>query len=319
VVTGSVLIGDGFDATYLPLLTLLALAAFLPVSEIAQIGRQLADTMGATRRLRQVRAEIPMVQPPSTPASIAPGHATALQFEQVTFSYPGTRFAALNDVSLNIPAGQSLALVGPSGAGKSTIAQLCLRFWDADEGSIELFGTALKALAPDQLRDQIALVSQDTYLFNDTLGANIRLARPDASTEQLAMALKNASLDELVAQLPGGLDTPVGERGMRLSGGQRQRVAIARAFLKDAPILILDEATSHLDALNEQAVHKALGRLMRSRTTIVIAHRLATIRQCDRIAVLSQGRIVEQGSHETLVQAGGLYQHLCARQAASAA
>ena len=145
------------------------------------------------------------------------------------------------------------------------------------------------------------------------------LARPDATADELASALKNASLDDLVSQLPQGLDTHVGERGMRLSGGQRQRVAIARAFLKDAPILILDEATSHLDAVNEQAVHTALGRLMRSRTTVVIAHRLATIRQCDQIAVLSQGRIVEQGKHDTLVRAGGLYAHLCARQAASAA
>jgi ATP-binding cassette subfamily C protein CydCD len=319
VVTGSVLISDGFDPTYLPLLTLLALAAFLPVSEIAQIGRQLADTMGATRRLRQVRAEVPVVQPPVTPYAIDAEHDIALRLDQVTFSYPGTRFPALNDVSLNIPAGQSVALVGPSGAGKSTIAQLCLRFWDAGDGSIELFGTSIKALEPDQLRDYIALVSQDTYLFNDTLGANILLARPDASADELASALQNASLEDLVAQLPEGLDTRVGERGMLLSGGQRQRVAIARAFLKDAPILILDEATSHLDAVNEQAVHTALSRLMRSRTTVVIAHRLATIRQCDQIAVLSQGQIVEQGEHDTLVKAGGLYAHLCARQAASAA
>ncbi|MEM7407559.1 MAG: ABC transporter ATP-binding protein [Pseudomonadota bacterium] len=320
IFAGGFLVQEGrLAATDLPLLTLLALSAFLPVSEIAQIGRQLADTLGATRRLYHVEREIPAVAAPEQPVALAANARNAISFEHVNFSYPMGSTRALDGVSFDIVAGTSVALVGPSGAGKTTIAQLCLRFWDADEGTVRINDTPITALNPADLRARIALVSQDTYLFNDTLGENIRLARPDATPDALALAIERASLQSFVDALPDGLDTQVGERGMRLSGGQRQRVAIARAFLKDAPILILDEATSHLDAVNERAVRKALDTLMRDRTTLVIAHRLSTVRHCDQILVLEHGHLLESGTHSELVLRDGLYRRLSDRQSGVAA
>jgi len=194
-----------------------------------------------------------------------------------------------------------------------------MRFWDPDRGTILLGGHDLRDYKLDELRGQIALVAQDTFLFNDTLRANILIAKPNASDAELQRTLDRASLSELVAGLPDGLETMVGERGMRLSGGQRQRVAIARAFLKDAPVLILDEATSHLDAVNEQAVREALEELMTDRTTLVIAHRLSTVRGADKIVALDKGRVMEIGSHDELLAHGGLYAQLVAHQIAGAA
>jgi ATP-binding cassette subfamily C protein CydCD len=317
VLTGAVLSARGtIDPGLLPLLTILAMAAFLPVSEIAQIGRQLADTLGATRRVYALANEpIPVRDGAGVPPKKG---AAALALEKVSFTYPGQTRRALNDVSFTIPAGKTVALVGTSGAGKTTTAQLLMRFWDADSGRITLNGADLKDYKLDDLRKLIALVAQDTYLFNDTLRANILIARPDASEEDLQAAIEHASLSELVATLPEGLDSPVGERGTSLSGGQRQRVAIARAFLKDAPILILDEATSHLDAVNEQAVRRALDLLQAERTTIVIAHRLSTVRDADLIVVLDAGRVAETGTHNALLAKGGLYARLVSRQLASA-
>ena len=194
-----------------------------------------------------------------------------------------------------------------------------MRFFDPQSGEVLMNGRSLRDYELDALREQIALVTQDTYLFNETLRANILLARPDADEEDIRGAVQRAALAEFVDALPDGLETQVGERGVRLSGGQRQRVAIARAFLKDAPILILDEATSHLDAVNEQAVRHALEELMEDRTTVIIAHRLSTIRNADSIVVLDAGRVVEIGSHEELLGRHGLYSQLVGRQLASAA
>jgi len=302
------------DTASLPLLTLLALSAFVPLWEVAQVGRQLADTLGAARRLSAVEAEpIPVTDGPGVPAAPARG-GLAVELVDVRFTYPGRTRPALDGVSLRIHDGSTVAVVGPSGAGKTTVANLLLRFWDPQSGAIRLFGHDLREYQLDELRRRIALVAQDTYLFNDTLRANVMLARPDADDAALGLAIERAALQELVAGLPDGLDTIVGERGAQLSGGQRQRVAIARAFLKDAPVLILDEATSHLDAVSEAAVRAALERLARDRTTLVIAHRLSTVRDADAIVVLEDGKLVEVGRHAELLARGDLYAHLVARQ-----
>jgi len=313
VIVGGVLALDGtIDPAILPLLTILAMAAFLPVSEIAQVGRQLADTLGATRRIYALFNEPVVVT--DGPGVAVPRGPVSLALQDVTFQYPGQTRPALQNVGFAIPAAKTIALVGPSGAGKTTAAQLLMRFWDPDHGHLAMNGTDLRQYRLDDLRQQIALVSQDTYLFNDTLRSNILIARPDATEADLRAAIAHAALSDLVAVLPDGLDAMVGERGTSLSGGQRQRVAIARAFLKDAPVLILDEATSHLDAVNEQLVRRALDLLQADRTTIVIAHRLSTVRDADLIVVLDGSRLIETGTHETLLAKGGLYARLVSRQ-----
>lgn len=323
VATGGWLAAHGqLDSGILPLLTLLALAAFLPVSEIAQVGRQLADTLGSTRRVHAVEIEdVPVRDGAGLAAAGGPQSGQrggALRLDHVDFVYPGAATKALAGVSLEIPAGATVALVGTSGAGKTTLAQLLMRFWDPSAGQVSLNGHDLRDYALADLRSQIALVAQDTYLFNDSLRANILIAKPDASEAELMAAVSQAALDDVLASLPDGLEARVGERGANLSGGQRQRVAIARAFLKDAPILILDEATSHLDAVNEQLVRGALDRLTSARTTIVIAHRLSTVRDADKIVVLEAGRLVAEGDHESLLAEAGLYAQLVRRQLTSA-
>jgi ATP-binding cassette subfamily C protein CydCD len=313
-VVGAFLVADGeLVATTLPLLILLSLSSFLPISEIAQVSRQLADTIASTRRLFAVHHEMPAVVdgalfPP------APVGGSSLHFEDVDFVYPGARRPALAGISLDIPAGATVAIVGPSGAGKTTLANLLLRFWDPSAGQILVDGVDLRDFELDHLRGRVSLVSQDTYLFNDSLRANVALARPDADEKAVYRALDQAALAEFVMSLPEGLDTRVGERGVQLSGGQRQRVAIARAFLKNAPTLVLDEATSHLDAVSEAQVRSALDVLMRDRTTIVIAHRLSTVRNADFLVVLDRGHVVETGSHAELVVRNGLYARLIRRQ-----
>jgi ATP-binding cassette subfamily B protein len=317
--TGAILAAAGrLDAGLLPLMTLLAMSAFVPIWEIAQIGRQLADSLGAARRLHSVHAEPVRVTdgPGATP--LADAGIPAVELRDVSFTYPGRVRPALHEVSLMVPAGTTTAIVGPSGAGKSTVAALLLRFWDPDRGQVRLGGHDARRYRLDDFRGRVALVAQDTYLFHLTLRENVALARPDATAPEIELAVERAALDEFVAALPDGLDTVVGERGTRLSGGQRQRVAIARVFLKDAPVLILDEATSHLDVVNERAVHDALDRLARDRTTFIIAHRLSTVSRADQIVVLDEGRVVEAGPHAALLARGGLYARLVSRQLAGA-
>ena len=313
-VVGALQVSTGaLSASMLPLLVLIALATFLPVSEISQVSRQLADTIAATRRLHVVANE----PEPVTDGPLAPPvatHGLSLAFEHVSFAYPGKDEDTLKDLSFKAPAGATVAVVGASGAGKSTVASLLLRFWDPRTGVVKLDGVDVRQLQLDGLRERVALVTQDTYLFNDTLEGNIRLARPEATPEELARALDQAALTDFVRTLPDGLATRVGERGMQLSGGQRQRISIARAFLKNAPVLILDEATSHLDTLSEMQVRGALDTLMRHRTTLVIAHRLSTIRDADLILVLERGTLAEAGTHDQLLRKQGAYARLASHQ-----
>jgi ABC-type multidrug transport system fused ATPase/permease subunit len=300
------------DAVYMPLLALASMAAFLPLIEISDAGRQLAETFAATNRLIRVHDTPAAVsddglQQVENPQPLVSGTALDIEFLNLEFRYNAQDALAIRDFSLTIPAGSTVAIVGASGAGKSTLAQLLLRFWDPQKGEIRVGGFDLRYIQLAHLRQHVALVAQDTYLFNDSLRANLLMARPDASEADIMTAIERAQLGDFLARLPQGLDTNVGERGYALSGGQRQRVSIARAFLRDAPILILDEATSHLDALSEHAVHSALKELMQNRTTLVIAHRLATVRDADLIIVMREGRLIEQGTHLELLSNRAAY------------
>lgn len=234
-----------------------------------------------------------------------------IRFQNVCFCYPLTPDrCVLDGINLEIRAGQVVALVGPSGAGKTTLANLVPRFYDVSEGAVLIDGKDVRDIRLSSLRENISIVAQDTFLFNDTVFDNIAYGRPDAREEEVIAAAKTALADEFIGQLPNGYRTRIGERGLKLSGGQRQRIAIARALLKNAPILILDEATSHLDTESERLVQQALAVLMRRRTVLVIAHRLSTIRQADKIVVLEHGKIAETGTHDELLGRGGVYQRL---------
>jgi ATP-binding cassette subfamily B protein len=240
---------------------------------------------------------------------------SALAFEQVSFSYPSRPLhASLRDVSLQVQPGETVAVVGPSGAGKSTLFHLLLRFYDASSGSVRLDGVPVRELKLADLRGRIGIVPQESTVFSTSAMENIRYGRPDASDDEVVAAAQAAFAHEFISALPDGYASFLGERGVRLSGGQRQRIAIARATLKNPPLLLLDEATSALDAESERMVQAALEAAMRNRTTLVIAHRLATVQRADRIVVLDQGRIVETGRHAELVARGGLYARLAAMQ-----
>ena len=381
------------ERTHLPLVSVLALASFSPITELARTMKQMMETLAASRRILAIHDEpVPVQDGPGIPAAssvtkpfypspsqgeikrgshvipanapviptgppvipagdpvpvqdgpgiptgapvtkpfypspsqgeikrgshaIQVGATPSVEFEQVEFAYSQGDPQALANVSLDIGSGNTVAIVGRSGAGKTTIAYLMMRFWDPDRGDIELEGNRLNQFRLDDLRSRMALVAQDTYLFNNTIRENIRLGHQNATDQEVEEAARQANAADFIDSFPDGYDTEVGERGMQLSGGQRQRIAIARAILKNAPLLILDEATSHLDAISETAVRDALDRLMEGRTTVVIAHRLSTIRNADNILVLDEGQVVEQGTHDQLLSRRGLYAQLVSAQMA---
>ena len=282
---------------------------------LSEVYGDLVRAAGAASRLNELLHEKPVIAAPARPTALPSPPRGALAFDRVTFRYPSRPDpAALIDFTLTVEPGETVAIVGPSGAGKSTLFQLAERFYDPQAGTIKLDGVPLTSADPADVRRRIALVPQEGVLFAATARDNLRYGQWDASDEDIWTAAAAANAEAFLRDLPMGLDTYLGENGARLSGGQRQRIAIARALLRDAPILLLDEATSALDAESERLVQDALDRLMASRTTLVIAHRLATVRQADRIIVMDGGRIVEQGTHDTLSRAGGLYARLASLQ-----
>jgi ATP-binding cassette subfamily B protein len=285
------------------------------LSELSQVWGEISLASGAAERIAEILAIKPTVTAPARPVALPVPARGEVVFDAVSFAYPTrAESAVLDRVSLAVRPGEKVALVGPSGAGKSTIFHLILRFYDPLHGAVTFDGVRLPQADPVALRSRIALVPQDVAVFAASVADNIRFGRPDASDADVARAAELAQADEFIRRLPQGFDTPIGERGITLSGGQRQRIAIARAILRDAPLLLLDEATSSLDAESETLVQAALERLMQGRTTLVIAHRLATVLSCDRILVMNQGRIVEEGTHAALAAAGGLYARLAKLQ-----
>jgi len=284
------------------------------LGELSQVWGEITQASGAAERLSEILAVQPAIRSPARPVALPRPANGGVEFHHVGFSYPTRPGVVLENLSFGVRPGEKLALVGPSGAGKSTIFQLILRFYDPVSGNITFDGVGLTDVDPAELRSRIALVPQDSIVFATSVRENIQFGRPEATAAEIEKAAEAAHAAEFIRRLPLGFETLLGERGITLSAGQRQRIAIARAILRKAPLLLLDEATSSLDAESETLVQQALKRLMLNRTSIVIAHRLATVQFCDRILVVDNGHIVEEGTHASLASAGGLYARLAKLQ-----
>ncbi|WNJ91870.1 ABC transporter transmembrane domain-containing protein [Bosea sp. 685] len=293
---------------------LYAVMAASSLGQLSEVYGEISAAAGAAGRLGEILAMKPAIAAPPNPRPMPQPSRGELSFEQVSFAYPGRSLSALHALSFKVRPGERVALVGPSGAGKSTVLQLALRFYDPASGRVVVDGVTGPEADPEDWRQRFALVPQEPTVFGVSVADNIAYGRPQASRAEVENAARLAAADGFIRSLPQGYDTIVGERGVTLSGGQRQRLAIARAVLKDAPILLLDEATSALDSESERAVQDALDRLMQGRTTLVVAHRLATILSADRILVMDEGRVVEDGTHAELKARGGLYARLAALQ-----
>jgi ATP-binding cassette subfamily B protein len=294
---------------------LYAVLAASAVAGLSEVWGEVAQSLGAAERLGELLRVQSSIQSPPHPKKLPVPPRGEIAFRDVSFSYPlRPETRALDRVNFRAAPGERVALVGPSGAGKTTLFALLLRFYDSDRGRVEIDGLGVNEVALDELRSRFALVPQETALFADTAAANIAYGVKDAQRSEIEAAARAAFAHDFIAALPQGYDTQLGEGGVTLSAGQRQRIAIARAVLRDAPILLLDEATSALDAESETLVQRALDKIMVGRTTLVIAHRLATVIQADRILVFDQGRLVEEGTHRSLIGKGGLYKRLAELQ-----
>lgn len=302
-----VIAGNRTTGTFISFITALLLA-YEPLKRLANLNANLQEGLAAAWRVFDAIDQKPSIKDPPNAKSITIKKGS-IEFDNVCFSYPNGK-QAIQNISLSVPAGQRIALVGPSGAGKSSLLNLIPRFHDVQSGSLRIDGIDIRDLTLSSLRSQTALVSQEVVLFDDTVRANIAYGRWNASDEDIIKAAKAAAAHDFIKHLPQGYDTIVGEQGIRLSGGQRQRLAIARAMLKNAPILLLDEATSSLDTESERKVQSALNRLMEGRTTVVVAHRLSTVLDADRIYVIEDGKVTEQGNHQELLKKKGTYAYL---------